>query len=128
MNETEPFYIKELKEQIGRIDHKIDEVLVSTAEEFRRIDKRFDQVDERFDKIDRRFELVDEKFSKIDNEFEGVNNRLDRLESSNAEIKEDISKIEGHIGRYEVRAQNIEAILLEDHKPRIIALEKEVFA
>ncbi len=121
MNETEPVYIKELKEQIGRIDHKIDEVLISTAKEFRRIDERFDEVDERFNGID-------ERFSKADLEFDSVNNRLDRLESSNAEIKEDISKIEGHIGRYEVRAQNIEAILLEDHKPRIIALEKEVFA
>lgn len=49
------------------------------------------------------------------------------------EIKEematklDIDKVHKVIGSYEVRSRNIENILLEDHKPRIIDLEKTIY-
>ncbi len=42
--------------------------------------------------------------------------------------KKDFEKVYALIGKYETRASNIEDILLEDHKPRIVDLEKEVFA
>jgi len=40
----------------------------------------------------------------------------------------DFEKVYALIGKYETRASNIEDILLEDHKPRIVDLEREVFA
>lgn len=43
------------------------------------------------------------------------------------EVNKRLDKINGHIGRYEIRAQNIEKILLKDHKPRIAELEKLAF-
>ena len=92
------------------------------------IDGRLDGIDGRLDGIDNRLDGIDSKLVKHDIEFEGINNRLDRIESDNRDNKESIGKIEGHIGRYEVRAQNIEAILIEDHKPRIKDLENVVFA
>ena len=39
-----------------------------------------------------------------------------------------MTKIEAHIGRYEVRSTNLEQIMLNDHKSRIVELEKVVFA
>jgi hypothetical protein len=42
--------------------------------------------------------------------------------------KKDFEKVYALIGKYETRASNIEDILMEDHKPRIIDLEREVFA
>lgn len=42
--------------------------------------------------------------------------------------KSDIKEIQSLIGSYEVRARNIEDILLEDHKPRIADLEKVVYS
>ena len=41
--------------------------------------------------------------------------------------KSDIKPLLTLIGSYEVRAKNIEEILLKDHKPRIVDLEKEVY-
>ena len=109
----------------------IDKRLDSMDARFNGIDKRLDSMDVRFDGIDRKLDSIDLRFDGIDKrldiEFDGINNRLDRLESDVVDIKDSIGKIEGHIGRYEVRAQNIEQILLQDHKPRITELEKRVF-
>jgi len=45
---------------------------------------------------------------------------------ANFATKDDVKEILAHIGRYEVRAQNVEQILTHDHKPRIVALEKAI--
>lgn len=42
--------------------------------------------------------------------------------------KSDVKEILAHIGKYEIRAQNHEETLHQDHKPRIVDLEKKVFA
>jgi len=141
-----PKYIVDLKaDLIKHFDEKIEKevgaLAVLTAkqfvlidERFNEIDKKFALVDERFNEIDKKFTLIDERFGLIDErfvkisiEFDTINNRLDHIETDIYEIKGTIVKIERYIGRYEVRAQNIENILLEEHKPRIITLEKEVF-
>ncbi len=44
------------------------------------------------------------------------------------DVREAVAPILKHIGSYEMRAKNIEDILLKDHKPRIVDLEKKVFA
>ncbi len=122
MPETEPLYFKEFRIHI---------------------DKKFGEVDKKFEGVDRKFEGVN---NKIDDKIAGVNGnidslaastvnqfnemdlRFDRLDNEIGGIKESMEKIEAHIGRYEIRAQNIEEILLKDYKPRLKALEKTVFA
>jgi len=122
IKEETPQYIVNLEISLkSLIKEEVGNLAASTARGFRVIDKKFEEMDERLDDID-------SKLAEHDVEFEGINNRLDRIESDVRDTKESVSKIEGHIGRYEVRAQNIEAILLEDHKPRIKELERIVFA
>jgi uncharacterized coiled-coil DUF342 family protein len=41
--------------------------------------------------------------------------------------KDDFDKVNNLIGKYAVKNSSIEDILLTDHKPRIMSLEKEVF-
>ena len=79
-----------------------------------------------FAEVDRRFkeqrEYMDETFaSKLDlYETEGrINTRFDKLEGR-------VEKIEGHIGRMDVRFSNLEDIILKDHGPRIKNLELAV--
>lgn len=43
------------------------------------------------------------------------------------DVREAVAPVLKLIGSYEVRAKNVEDILLQDHKPRIANLEKEVF-
>jgi len=143
IKEETPQYIVNLEISLKSfIKEEVGGLAASTARGFRLIDKKFEEMDERLDGIDGRLDSMDLRFNGIDSrldgidsklvkhdiEFEGINNRLDRIESDTHDIKESIGKIEGHIGRYEVRAQNIEAILLEDHKPRIKELEEVFFA
>ena len=154
MPTKEPLYFKNFRKhidkQFGNIDKKfgdMDEKFDSIDKKFDNVDKKFDNMDEKFEglkqviereveglaimtakefsRIDGRFDQIEEKLSKHDMDFQIADNRLDRLESNIVDIKDSIGKIEGHIGRYEVRSTNIEQILLQDHKPRISALEKE---
>ena len=50
-----------------------------------------------------------------------------RLYDRFASIDTTAQKIEGHIGRMEVRFGYLDEIVLKDHRVRIAALEKEVF-
>lgn len=132
MNEKEPIYVKKI---IDHIDRKIDETNFSIKEletmmidGFSQVHKRLDNHDEKFEQIDAKFEQIDARFEQIDARFEQTDDRFDRIDSAIYDIKADIRKIEGHIGRYKIRAQNIEQILLQDHKPRIAELERIAFA
>lgn len=53
--------------------------------------------------------------------------RIESMEE-NMVTKSDIKPILTLIGSYEIRAKNTEDTLMQDHRPRIISLEKEVFA
>ncbi len=69
-------------------------------------------------------EYIDKKFSEVKTDIYISETRLgDRIDKLSTEV----GKIEKLVGKYEVRAQNIEDILLKDHKPRIAELEKTVF-
>ncbi len=125
MNEKEPIYVKKI---IDHIDRKIDETNLSIKELETMMIDGFSQVHKRLDNHDEKFEQIDARFEQIDARFEQTDDRFDRIDSAIYDIKADIRKIEGHIGRYEIRAQNIEQILLQDHKPRIAELERIAFA
>ncbi|MEK7184900.1 MAG: hypothetical protein AAB683_02085 [Patescibacteria group bacterium] len=135
MQENTPSYIKDLRKDLKEdiiTGIKVD--IISGLKEH--IDNRFEEtkgliessIEDLAAKTAREFLLVDKRFDKHDIEFNGINNRLDHIESDLVDIKVTIGKIEGHIGRYEIRAQNMDQILLQDHGPRIKELEKVVFA
>jgi len=118
IKEETPQYIVNLENNLKSfIKEEVGSLAASTARGFRLIDKKFEEMDNRFDGIDGRLDGIDGRLDGIDNrldgidsklvkhdiEFEGINNRLDRIESDVRDTKESIGKIEGHIGRYEVR-------------------------
>ena len=108
MPEQEPQYFKEFREHI---------------------DKRFDSVESKIEKeVGDLAAMTKREFDRVDERFDNLERRVGHLELDVSELKDSVVKIEGHIGRYEIRSQNVEQILLQDHKPRIIDLEKAVFA
>ena len=111
IEEKTPQYIIDLKNELinhfdDKIEKEVGELAASTAKEFAFIYQRFDR--------------VDKKLLGMEFEFDTINNQL-------YNIDEKIGKIEKHIGRYEIRAQNIEHILEKDQKVSIRELEKVVF-
>lgn len=62
---------------------------------------------------------------QMDERFAAVDYELSVLRQTMA-TKDDICSLDAHIGRFERRFQNIEEIVLQDHSPRIRALEEEV--
>ena len=108
MPEKEPGYFKDFREHM---------------------DQRFDVVDQKFVSMDKKFEGIIEGLAiSTANGFRDMEFRFDGIENDIFGIKESMEKIEAHIGRYEIRAQNIEGILSEDVKPRISELEKAFLA
>ncbi len=103
MNETEPKYFTEFRQYIEKrfneSDEKIDDLAISTA----------NQLNEFKMEMNSRFEMVDYEISDIKNTMA---------------TKEEVEDILFHIGRYEVRTQNIDEKLKSDHEPRIKNLEK----
>ncbi len=59
---------------------------------------------------------------------EDIADMVTKYDISDMATKSDIKPILNLIGSYEVRAKNTEDIVRHDHKPRIIELEKRVFA
>lgn len=121
MNETTPKYAIELKNSLDELKGHMD--------------KRFDSVEEKIEKevgdlaimTAKQFLRIDSKFESADIRFGDLEDKITNIEHTMA-TKDDADKILKHIGAYEIRAKNIEKILLKDHKPKITALEKEVFA
>ena len=114
MIETEPLYFKEFRKHIDQkfieadknMKSSIEELAISTARGFSEMDRRFDKIHEDFATKSDLYETETRLGRKID------------------KLDERVEKIEGHIGRYEIRAQNIEEIML----PRIKNLEKAFLA
>lgn len=133
MNETEPNYITQLKDSIINLDRKLDsgfklikddigeikndiEILaISTAKNTKDIDWIKDNIVVKSD--------MDNIVTK-----DYISDMVTVHDISDMTTKSDIKPILNLIGSYEVRAKNTEDIVLHDHRPRIIDLEKEVFA
>ena len=75
---------------IADVLEAVDNLAVSTGQQFISIDKRFDQVDKRFEQVDKRFENIEGKLGQIDG-------RLFRLEKGQTELIEKVDRIEGQI-------------------------------
>ncbi len=149
MDTTEPKYFTKFRQFIEKRLDLVDN-------RFDLIDNRFDLVDNRFDSIDQRLNGLDEnidslaistknQFDEFGGEFSGLktefiklktemNSRFEMVDYEISDIKntmatkEEVKDILSHIGRYEVRTQNIEETLKSDHEPRIKNLEKSLLA
>ncbi len=125
IEEKEPPYFKEFRNLVVKrfdqlevkIEKEVESLALSTANQFKRIDERFDEIDLRFDGVDQRLD-------RLEIRIEAVENVCDGLVHNMAGIKKNIEMIEVYIGGYEVRATNFEQIVLQDLRPRIVALEK----
>lgn len=84
------------------LDARIDELAIATA-------KGFGEVHEK---------LKDIKLDLYETEA--------RLNDRIVAVEEHFGKIEQHIGRIDVRFSNMYDIIVQDHGPRIINLEKEL--
>lgn len=129
METHEPKYFKEFRENIETHEPKY-------FKEFREhVDGKFKEIKEGLDESTK---LIDDLALITLNQYISLDNKIDRIEDSLSDeiseirremvTKKDIEPILKHIGLYEMRAKNVEEILLQDHKPRIATLEKEVFA
>ena len=133
--EKTPQYITELKtDLIKHFDSKIESEINSLAQTiYRTVALKEDIKDMvRKDDIKNMATKDDIKNMATKQDLEAIRNDMATKDDikeiwDNMATKSDVKEILSHIGRYEVRARNIEEILLEDHKPRIIDLEKEVY-
>ena len=120
----------------------------------KKLDLKFDKIDNQFKEIKGEIvgikgEIIEMKedindiaintaqnlrdIAEIKDEMKGMATKEDIKDMATKEdiremaTKSDVKSILQLVGSYEVRSINIENILLQDHKPRISALEKEVF-
>ncbi len=110
------------------------------------IDKKFDNIDKKFVELQQDVEDIAIMTAKNTSEISKIKENMvtkedikDMVVKSDIEYmvttedikdmatKEDLKPITQLIGSYEIRAKNIDQILIQDHKPRIAALEKKAF-
>ena len=68
----------ELKDRLGRMDHRLERRLDRIDNRFIRIDERFGQIDERFGQIDERFGQIDGRFGQMDERFGQMESRINQ--------------------------------------------------
>ncbi len=113
------------------------------------IDKRFSEFEERLDKkFDQKFDdfaaIIAKGFSDVYKKFDEQEASLKeymsehfasktdlyeseaRLKNEIGEVKEEVSLINEHLGRMEVRFGHLDNIVVKDHRPRIKNLELAV--
>ncbi|KAI0703674.1 hypothetical protein C8T65DRAFT_255971 [Cerioporus squamosus] len=83
--------ISKMKQQVDRLDAKIDHVLEKVLpNQFASVDARFDDIEKT---MNERFEEVSKNFRQVDDNFEAVDQRFDRLENEIQSMRDDIRLI-----------------------------------
>ncbi len=127
MNETEPIYITQLKDSIINLDKKLDTGFKLIKHDIGEIKGEItgmkSEITEMNDNVNNIDWIKENMVTKED-----IADIVTKYDISDMATKGDIKPILNLIGSYKVRAKNTEDIVLNDHKPRIIDLEKEVFA
>lgn len=126
-NEIEPAYFKKFRKHIDKkiqttIEKEIDKLALVTDKNFARVGKDIAMIRETMvakDDLQREINAVRSEMA-TEKELAVVIHRM--------ATKDDLKPIFELIGKYEIRAQNVENILLHEHKPRLAELEKVVFA
>lgn len=124
MNETQQQYFKEFRNDFKEFKEHID--------------RRFDHLDNKIeseinglaimikDTVATKYELEELRSQMATKD--DIKDMATKEDIKYMATKHDVREILSHIGRYEIRAQNHEETLHHDHKPRIVDLEKKVFA
>lgn len=116
MPEKEPQYFKKFRMYVEK---RFDQVTKDTKEIVERaVDNA---VGELAALTSKHFDRVDKQIGEIKTEISEIKDTV-----SGMATKEDLKPIHELIGKYEVRAQKVDQILLDDHEPRIARLEKEI--
>ena len=133
MNETEPLYFTKFRENLDTHEPKYFKEFKKEIKDH--MDGKFKEIKE---EVGESIRLIDDLAAITLNQFVRLEDKIDGIEDSLSDeiseirremvTKKDMEPILKHIGLYEIRAKNVEEILLQDHKPRIATLEKEVFA
>jgi len=55
----------EFREEFKKIDKRFEQMYMQFEKRFEQIDKRFEQVDKRFEQVDKRFEQIDKRFQSL---------------------------------------------------------------
>jgi len=111
IKEQTPTYITELKEDLVKhIDTSLSDFMATI---YKTVALKED------------VELIKKEMRLMREEMRGMATKEDQKKLV---TKDDFDKVNSLIGKYAVKNSSIEDILLIDHKPRIISLEKEVFA
>ena len=118
MPEKEPLYFKKFREHFEtheplyfkKFKEEFNDFVDITAKSFDSIEKRMATKEDTATKSD---------IGHLEYELSLIRNEM--------ATKQEVHEMLAHIGRYEVRSQNAEDTIHNDHKPRIIDLEKKVF-
>lgn len=113
MPEKEPQYFKKFRMYVEK---RFDQVTKDTKEI---VDHAVDQA------VGELAAVTSKHFARLDKEVGEIKTDICEIKSTMA-TKDDIRSIHELIGKYEVRGQKVDRILLEDHEPRIARLEKEI--
>jgi uncharacterized coiled-coil protein SlyX len=119
------YILKELQSQGG--------VLIALSKSFNEFRNDFDgTITTIMQEFKFQREYMDGRFDTIEGRLGNIEERLGTVEYDVAMIQQtmatkiDIEKIDSHIGNMERRFQNVEGIVLKDHRLRIRTLEKAV--
>lgn len=105
---------QKLEEKLDKkLDEKFEEFALMIAKEFANVYRKFDEQSAELKEY--MHEHFATKMDLYDTETR-MNARFDRLEDR-------VGKIEGHIGRMEIRFSHLDDIVINDHSPRIKNLE-----
>ena len=143
------------REELQRLEKRMDERFKRVEERFERVDERFkrmeERIDERFERVDERFKQMDERFKqmenrmnerfeRVDEQFEQMEDRMnerfkrvdeqfeqteDRMNERFKGINERFARIEDEIIDIKITQRDI-IMKLNDHDRRFDDIRKEI--
>jgi predicted nucleic acid-binding Zn-ribbon protein len=114
--------VKERKITLNTLSQRVDALEIKLNDLDRRMTEGFARIEKNFEDL---MIMLVNQFTAIDKRFEALEYEVSVIKQNMA-TKDDIRELDSHIGRLEIRFQKIEDIVLNDHRPRIKNLEKEV--
>lgn len=111
-----------LRDSIGKLSEKVENISISinhlsnkmdarfeqVNERFEQVNERFEQIDKRFERIDKRFEQIDKRFERIDERFELMDQKIDglseQLNQNTMELRSDIAYMKGEMNGTRIRS------------------------
>jgi cell division protein ZapA (FtsZ GTPase activity inhibitor) len=112
---------EEVKDDIYKLDQKIDKVEVSLKEDISKLDQKIDKVEaslkEDISKLDQKIDRVElslkEDISKLDQKIDRVELSLkEEIKEFKAEVREDISRLDNKISKVDAKFDKIQWLII----------------